>query len=153
MRSRREEAQLASRVRRRAALVAAPQIVRAQTLEKISPGRRPTDDMTSVYYAIKNGLYQKAGIDIEIVRHRAARSRRPPWWPGSYEMGKGSLIASLIAHLRGLPLVRGGERVDLGSEGSVQTWASSQRTRRQRPARISTARSARQLGSTISTNS
>ena len=50
-----------------AAIVAVPQVVRAQALQKIQFTGVPTDDLTPVYYAIKNGLYQKAGLDVEFV--------------------------------------------------------------------------------------
>jgi NitT/TauT family transport system substrate-binding protein len=88
-----------------AALVAAPQIVRAQTLDKIRFGGVPTDDMTGVYYAIKSGMYAKAGLDVEIVPTSSGTVATTAVVTGAYEMGKGSLIASLAAHLHDLPLV------------------------------------------------
>ena len=88
-----------------AALVAAPRIVRAQTLEKIRFGGVPTDDMTGVYYAIKTGMYQKAGLDVEVIPTSSGTVATTAVVAGSYEMGKGSLIASLAAHLHDLPLV------------------------------------------------
>jgi NitT/TauT family transport system substrate-binding protein len=87
-----------------AALVAAPRFVVAQTLEKVRFGGVITDDITPVYYAMKNGLYAKAGIDLEIVATSSGSAATTAVVAGAYEMGKGSLIASLIAHLRGLPL-------------------------------------------------
>lgn len=46
-----------------AALALWPTILRAQTLEKIRLAGVATDDWTPVYYAVKSGLYQKAGLD------------------------------------------------------------------------------------------
>ena len=46
-----------------AAAIFVPNIVRAQTPEKIQFAGVPTDDMTPIYYAIKTGMYEKAGLD------------------------------------------------------------------------------------------
>ncbi len=81
-----------------------PSIVRAQTLEKVRLAGVGTDDLTPVFYAIKNGLYQKAGLDVEVVRTSSGTAATQAVISGAYEMGKGSLIASLVAHLKGLPL-------------------------------------------------
>jgi NitT/TauT family transport system substrate-binding protein len=81
-----------------------PTILRAQTLEKIRLAGVATDDLTPVYYAIKNGLYQKAGLDVEVVPTSTGTAATEAVVGGAYEMGKGSLIASLVAHLKGLPL-------------------------------------------------
>jgi NitT/TauT family transport system substrate-binding protein len=87
-----------------AALTAAPRAGRAQTLEKIRLTGVPTDDLTPVYYALRNGLYQKAGLDVEVVAASSGTVATQAVVAGTYELGKGSLIASLVAHLRGLPL-------------------------------------------------
>jgi NitT/TauT family transport system substrate-binding protein len=81
-----------------------PTILRAQTLEKVRLIGVPTDDLTPVYYAIKNGLYAKAGLDVEVIPSASGTAATEAVISGAYEMGKGSLIASLIAHLKGLPL-------------------------------------------------
>lgn len=87
-----------------AALAVGPHIVRAQALEKIRVAGVPTDDMTPIFYAAKNGLYQKAGLDVEIVPTSSGAAATEAVIAGTYEIGKGSLIASLLAHLKGLPL-------------------------------------------------
>jgi NitT/TauT family transport system substrate-binding protein len=86
------------------ALALWPTILRAQTLEKVRLAGVATDDLTPVYYAIKNGLYQKAGLDVEVVPTPSGTAATEAVISGAYEMGKGSLIASLVAHLKGLPL-------------------------------------------------
>jgi NitT/TauT family transport system substrate-binding protein len=88
-----------------ALLAAGPSVVRAQGLEKIRLGGVPTDDLTPVYYAIKAGLYEKAGLDVEVIPTSSGTAATTAAVSGAYEMGKGSLIASMEAHLRGLPLV------------------------------------------------
>ena len=88
-----------------AALVAAPRFAGAQGLEKIRLAGVPTDDLTSVYYAIKTGMYAKAGLDVEVVPTSSGTIATTAVIAGTYEIGKGSAIASLVAHLRDLPLV------------------------------------------------
>jgi NitT/TauT family transport system substrate-binding protein len=88
-----------------AAVVLGPRLVRAQALQKIRFAGVPTDDMTPIYYAIKNGMYEKAGLELEIVPTSSGTVATTAVVAGSYEMGKGSLIASLVAHLKSLPLV------------------------------------------------
>ena len=87
-----------------AAFALAPRIVRAQALESIRVGGVPTDDLTPVYYAIKNGLYRKAGLDVELIPTTSGTTATQAAVSGAYEMGKGSGIAAMLAHLRGLPL-------------------------------------------------
>jgi NitT/TauT family transport system substrate-binding protein len=86
------------------ALALAPQVVRAQALEKIRMSGVPTDDMTPIYWAVKSGIYQKAGIDLEIVPVSSGSASTAAVISGAYEMGKASPVASLLAHLRGLPV-------------------------------------------------
>ena len=88
-----------------AAIAMWPTILRAQTLEKIRLAGVATDDWTPVYYASKAGLYQKAGLDVEIIPTSSGSAATEAVISGAYELGKGSLIASLQAHLKGLPLV------------------------------------------------
>jgi NitT/TauT family transport system substrate-binding protein len=89
-----------------AATIFIPNIVRAQTpLTKIQFAGVPTDDMTHVFYAQKTGMYEKAGLDVEIIQTASGTIATTAVVAGTYQLGKGSLIASLVAHLRDLPLV------------------------------------------------
>lgn len=103
-----------------------PTILRAQTLEKVRLIGVPTDDLTPVYYAIKNGLYAKAGLDVEVVASASGTAATEAVISGAYEMGKGSLIASLIAHLKGLPatIVGNGAIWDVKSPFSMMVVAA-----------------------------
>lgn len=87
-----------------AALLVTPRRAGAQSLEKIQFTGVPTDDMTPVYYAIQNGLYQKAGIDLEIVAAMSGSTATTAVVSGAYPMGKTSPIAAFVAHLRSLPI-------------------------------------------------
>lgn len=86
------------------ALVLAPQIVRSQTLEPIQLGATPADDITPFLYAIKSGLYQKAGLDVQYVPTTSGSAAATAVIAGTYQMGAGSCIASMLAYLRGIPL-------------------------------------------------
>jgi NitT/TauT family transport system substrate-binding protein len=87
-----------------AALALAPRSLRAQTLTKVRLVGVHTDDLTCVYWGIQNGMYQKIGLDIEMVAANSGTAATTAVIAGSYEMGKGSAVASLVAHLRGLPI-------------------------------------------------
>jgi NitT/TauT family transport system substrate-binding protein len=86
------------------AFVGFPALLRAQALEKIRIAAVPTDDMTPIFYAIKNGAYQKVGLDVEVVPINSGSASTAAVVSGAYEMGKASPMGSLLAHLRGLPL-------------------------------------------------
>lgn len=86
------------------AVLLVPNIVRAQSVQKVRLCGVPTDDLTPFFYAQRNGWYQKAGIDIEFVPTASGSAATAAVIAGAYELGKGSLIGSLVAHLRGIPL-------------------------------------------------
>jgi NitT/TauT family transport system substrate-binding protein len=87
-----------------AAFALGPQLLFAQPLEKVRFGGVPTDDLTPLFYALKNGLYQKAGLDVEFMPASSGTAATTAVVSGAYELGKGSLLASLIAYLKGLPI-------------------------------------------------
>jgi NitT/TauT family transport system substrate-binding protein len=81
-----------------------PHIARAQAAETVRLAGVPTDDLTPIYYAIDKGLYKKAGIDLQIVPTPTGGAATEAVIGGAYEIGKGSLISSLAAHAKGLPI-------------------------------------------------
>lgn len=82
-----------------------PHNLRAQQPETIRVASAIADDLTPVYYAVETGMYRRAGLDIQVVPAQSGTAATTAVLSGTYEMGKGSVIAALIAHLRGLPLV------------------------------------------------
>ena len=86
-------------------LATAPRIARAQGLEHVRFNGVPTDDMTPIYWAQKNGLYEKAGIDLEIVPATSGSAATTAVVSGSYEMGKTSPLAAVNARLKSFPVV------------------------------------------------
>ena len=88
-----------------AALVAAVRPLRAQAPEKIRLVGVPTDDLTPIFYGIRQGLYQHAGLDVSVVPANSGAASTAAIVSGTYELGKSSPIAAILAHQRGLPLV------------------------------------------------
>jgi len=86
-------------------LGAAPLSAQADGPLTIRLGGVPTDDLTPVVYAIQAGLYKKAGLDVQFIPTSSGTAATTAVITGSYEMGKGSPVASMVAHLKGLPLV------------------------------------------------
>lgn len=87
-----------------AAIALRPRPVRSQSLEKLRMSAVPTDDMTPIYWAAKTGMYRKVGLDLEIIPVSSGSASTAAVIGGAYELGKASPAASLLAHLRGLPV-------------------------------------------------
>lgn len=88
-----------------AAVTFFPPRVRAQQLETIRFAGVLTEDLTPVFYAVKNGLYEKAGLNVEVVGTASGSAATTAVIAGTYEMAKASPIAAMVGHLRGLPIV------------------------------------------------
>ena len=64
------------------------------------------DDMVSVLYAQKTGMYAKAGLDVQIDKSSQNGSAiAAAVAAGSYDIGKASAPALIDAHIKGLPFV------------------------------------------------
>jgi NitT/TauT family transport system substrate-binding protein len=87
-----------------AALVALPRIARAQAPQTLRLIGVQTDDMTPVFYGAKAGLYQKAGIDLQLIPTTSGAVATDAIMAGTYEIGKGSAIGVFNAYLHGLPI-------------------------------------------------
>ena len=81
-----------------------PLAARAQALEKVRITGVPTDDMTPVFYALKNGLYQQAGLDFDVTPTTSGAVAVEAVMSGACEIGKGSAISIFNAYLKGLPI-------------------------------------------------
>ena len=86
------------------ALAAAPHVVRSQTADKIRVCAAPTDGMTPLFWAAKNGMYQKAGLDVEFIPMSSGTAAATAVISGAYEIGSGSSIALLEAYLKNIPV-------------------------------------------------
>lgn len=87
------------------ALLGNPRIARAQTLEKIRSAGPLTEDITNIYWAIKTGLFQRAGIDLDLVGINSGTAALAAVVAGSYDISRTSLPALFAAHLRDIPVV------------------------------------------------
>jgi len=87
-----------------AALAFGPRIAQAQTLETLRLAGVPTDDMTPVFYAIKTGMYAKAGIDLQFVPTSSGGAATTAVIAGAYDIAKTSPLAPVLAHVRGIPV-------------------------------------------------
>ena len=86
-------------------LLAAPAAAPAQTAPTtIHIGGVFSDDMTPVFWAVKAGLFKREGLDVQIVASNSGSAMAAAVSSGAYEFGKSSLLSSVNAHLRGLPL-------------------------------------------------
>jgi NitT/TauT family transport system substrate-binding protein len=87
------------------AALRAPRPVSAQTLDVIKSAGPKTEDITNVYWAVKTGLFQRNGIDLEIVGTNSGSAAMEAVVTGAYQLARVGIPASFPAHLRGIPIV------------------------------------------------
>jgi NitT/TauT family transport system substrate-binding protein len=86
------------------ALTIAPRLrAQGQSLMTIRIMGNPNDDATSVFYAIKSGLFQKAAIDIHIESGTSGAAVAAAVAGGSFDIGKSSITSIFEAHEKGIP--------------------------------------------------
>jgi NitT/TauT family transport system substrate-binding protein len=88
-----------------AALVAVPGRAFGQSSPKIKIGASPNGDTIGVLWGIQSGIFQRAGLDVDIQRMNNGAAVSSAVLGGSLEMGKGSLFTLISAHARGAPIV------------------------------------------------
>jgi NitT/TauT family transport system substrate-binding protein len=87
------------------AALGAPRRALAQSApQKVGLVGPETEDLTSLYYAIKNGLFLREGVDLTLTGASSGTAATAAVIAGTYEMAKASLLAMFSAHLRGLPI-------------------------------------------------
>lgn len=84
--------------------LANPLAARAQTLETIRSAGPFTEDITNIYWAIKTGLFQRNGIDLQLVAVNSGTASMTAVVTGSYDISRTSLPALFAAHLRDIPI-------------------------------------------------
>lgn len=82
-----------------------PRPGRTQNAETIRFSGVLTEDLTPVFYAVKSGLYEKAGLDVQVVGTSSGSAATTAVIAGTYDVVKASPIAAIIAHLRKLPIL------------------------------------------------
>lgn len=86
------------------AVLAPGAAVAQQSLIPIKLGLVPSDDITPVLYAVKSGMFKKAGLDVQLQPAASGAAVIQAVVGGSYDIGKSSLVSLMNAHLRGLPV-------------------------------------------------
>jgi NitT/TauT family transport system substrate-binding protein len=88
-----------------AALLAAPTAAFAQGLTTVKAGGVPEDSIAPAVWAEQSGLFKKNGLDLDLQSQRSGSAVAAAVSGGSYQFGKSSLPALIIAHTRGIPFV------------------------------------------------
>jgi len=86
-----------------AAAVVLPATTSAQAPPLIRVGAGPDDPSVPLLYAAQNGMYAKAGLNVEIVRLAGAAAVAAALAGGSLELGKGAPMTIVSAIAKGLP--------------------------------------------------
>jgi NitT/TauT family transport system substrate-binding protein len=88
------------------AMLTDPLFVRAQAaLEKIRVASSVSEPIAPLYYAIKMKLFERVGLDVEIVATSSGAAATTAVIAGTYEIAKPTLLAVFSAHLRDVPIV------------------------------------------------
>lgn len=64
----------------------------------------PSDALTPLYYGIKTGAFQKAGIDLQISPSMSGTAATTAVIAGSYDIANTSILPVMTAHLRDIPI-------------------------------------------------
>jgi NitT/TauT family transport system substrate-binding protein len=72
--------------------------------EKIRVTSAPTEGQTNLFYAIRTGMFHRAGLDVEMVSAFSGAASTAAVVSGTYEMGRTSVLALFSAHLREIPV-------------------------------------------------
>ena len=107
-RSRTRSELLASGAAFAAASVFAPLVSFAQSAAPLVPIRilaSPVDDVMPVLWAIKTGMFAKAGLNVTMDRAASGAAAAAAVAGGSIEIGKGNIVSIVTAHAHNVPLV------------------------------------------------
>lgn len=77
----------------------------AQTVDRILIGSSTDDTIRPVLYAIEAGLFQKAGLDVEVVKLANGAAVAAAVVGGSVQLGKGSGLTPVQAYVKGIPFI------------------------------------------------
>lgn len=82
-----------------------PRPARAQAANVIRLGATMADDDTAIYFALKTGMYKKAGLDVEFSVMPSGGATTVAIVGGALDIGKSSLLPLFAAHTKGIPIV------------------------------------------------
>jgi NitT/TauT family transport system substrate-binding protein len=78
-------------------------IAGAQTLPTLRVAAPPAEDVAPIYYALKAGLFTKAGIDVQLTSMSSGAAVAAAVAGGAVDIGFSSLQGLIAGHARGLP--------------------------------------------------
>ncbi len=99
-------------------------------LTTIRVGATPIDSLAPVAYAMRTGMFAKAGLQIELSMMGSGNAITQAVVGGALDFGLSSLVAIIQAHLRGIPLTivaPGGLWVDSDTAGLLVAKSSTLR--------------------------
>jgi len=76
----------------------------AQAALKVTVASSITEDISPLYYAIRNGQFGRAGLDVDVVSVRGGSVAMPAVVSGTYEMARVNLLSICTAHLRNIEI-------------------------------------------------
>jgi len=76
----------------------------AQTLQKIVVAGPASESQTDLYYAIKTGMFARAGLDVSIVSLSSGAASTTAVITGTYDLGITNVLPIFSAYLRGIPV-------------------------------------------------
>lgn len=100
-----------------AALLLSAPAARAQTLPIIRIASTPVDDAISAVYAIRSGMFRRAGLEVEFTPMTSGGAVAAAVVGGSLQIGYQNLVSTFAAHLRNVPFV-------IVAPGSIHLTAS-----------------------------
>jgi NitT/TauT family transport system substrate-binding protein len=76
----------------------------AQTLTKIIVGGQITDDTTPILYALKAGLFKRAGLDVDLQKTTNGGTAIPAVLGGAFNIADANILNLAVANNKGIPL-------------------------------------------------
>jgi NitT/TauT family transport system substrate-binding protein len=87
-----------------AILTAVPSVAQTPAPVTLRIASNAADDVTPLLYAQKNGLFAKAGLDVQIEKMNSGAAVTAAVVGGSIDIGKSSLLPLISAHVHGVPI-------------------------------------------------
>jgi NitT/TauT family transport system substrate-binding protein len=88
-----------------ASFLAAPVALSAQALAPMTLGAVPEESVTPALWAQQNGIFRRAGLDVDVQSASNGTAIAAGVAGGTYNVGKSSLVSIITAHAKGLPFV------------------------------------------------
>ena len=77
---------------------------RAQALTRIVVGGQITDDTTPILYALKAGLFKRAGLDVQLRKTTNGGTAVPALLGGTFDIADTNVLSVANAHIKDVPL-------------------------------------------------